>query len=89
MANNIDTTDGNQDNRSKGWFASMEEEKQREIASKGGKAAHEKGTAHEFDSEEGKEVGRRGQAKHNPSSGTYGIDCLDTGNNMLDNKEEL
>ena len=33
-------------------FASMDEDKQREIASKGGKASHEKGTAHEFTSEE-------------------------------------
>jgi hypothetical protein len=30
-------------------FASMDEDEQREIASKGGKAAHEKGTAHEFE----------------------------------------
>ena len=29
-------------------FASMSPEKQREIASKGGRAAHEKGTAHEW-----------------------------------------
>ncbi|SFN23809.1 KGG domain-containing protein, partial [Nitrosomonas communis] len=41
-------------------FASMDEDKQREIASKGGKAAHEKGTAHEFDSEEAREAGRKG-----------------------------
>ncbi|SFL76573.1 KGG domain-containing protein [Nitrosomonas communis] len=41
-------------------FASMEEEKQREIASKGGHAAHEKGTAHEFSSEEAREAGRKG-----------------------------
>jgi uncharacterized protein len=41
-------------------FASMDDEKQREIASKGGKAAHEKGTAHEFTSEEAKEAGRKG-----------------------------
>jgi uncharacterized protein len=46
-------------------FASMDEEKQREIASKGGKAAHEKGTAHEFTSEEAREAGRKGgQAAH-------------------------
>ena len=38
----------------------MDEEKQREIASMGGKAAHEKGTAHEFDSEEAREAGRKG-----------------------------
>jgi uncharacterized protein len=41
-------------------FASMDEEKQREIASKGGRAAHEKGTAHEFTSEEAREAGRKG-----------------------------
>src|SRR5215208_1705905 len=33
-------------------FASMTPEKQREIASKGGRAAHQKGTAHEWTSEE-------------------------------------
>lgn len=38
----------------------MDEEKQREIASKGGKAAHEKGTAHEFTHEEAVEAGRKG-----------------------------
>jgi general stress protein YciG len=41
-------------------FASMDDEEQREIASKGGKAAHEKGTAHEFTSEEAREAGRKG-----------------------------
>lgn len=45
---------------SKRGFASMDAEKQREIASKGGKAAHEKGTAHEFTSEEAREAGRKG-----------------------------
>lgn len=45
---------------SKRGFASMDEEKQREIASKGGKAAHEKGTAHEFSSEEAKQGGQKG-----------------------------
>jgi uncharacterized protein len=46
-------------------FASMDAEKQREIASKGGKAAHEKGTAHEFTSEEAREAGRKGgEAAH-------------------------
>jgi uncharacterized protein len=47
-------------NTSKRGFASMDAEKQREIASKGGKAAHEKGTAHEFTSEEAREAGRKG-----------------------------
>lgn len=41
-------------------FASMDKDKQREIASKGGQAAHEKGTAHEFSSEEAREAGRKG-----------------------------
>lgn len=41
-------------------FASMDEEKQREIASKGGKAAHEQGQAHEFDSEEARKAGQKG-----------------------------
>ncbi len=41
-------------------FAVMDDDKQREIASKGGRAAHEQGTAHEFDSEEAREAGRKG-----------------------------
>ena len=40
--------------------ASMDPERQRQIASEGGKAAHEKGTAHEFTSEEAREAGRKG-----------------------------
>lgn len=46
-------------NSSRG-FASMSAEKQREIASKGGKAAHQKGTAHQFTSEEARAAGRKG-----------------------------
>lgn len=38
----------------------MDMEKQRRIASKGGRAAHEKGTAHEFTPEEAREAGRKG-----------------------------
>jgi len=38
----------------------MDPEKQRTIASKGGKAAHAKGTAHEFTPEEAREAGRKG-----------------------------
>lgn len=45
---------------SKRGFASMDEDKQREIASLGGQTAHKKGTAHEFTSEEAKEAGRKG-----------------------------
>jgi hypothetical protein len=41
-------------------FASMQPERQREIASEGGKAAHVKGTAHEFNSDEARAAGRKG-----------------------------
>ncbi len=41
-------------------FASMSAEKQREIASKGGRAAHEKGTAHEWTTDEARNAGRKG-----------------------------
>lgn len=46
-------------------FAAMDQQKQREIASMGGKAAHESGHAHEFTSEEAREAGRKGgEASH-------------------------
>jgi len=38
----------------------MSPEKQREIASKGGRAAHEKGTAHEWTADEARTAGRKG-----------------------------
>ena len=57
----------NQDNNKsdKRGFASMDENKQREIASEGGKAAHESGNAHEWDSEEARAAGQKGgKASH-------------------------
>jgi general stress protein YciG len=51
---------GQSRSRSNRGFASMDREKQREIASKGGRAAHAKGTAHEFDSGEARDAGRKG-----------------------------
>ncbi len=41
-------------------FAAMDAEKQRLIASKGGKIAHQRGNAHEFTPEEAREAGRKG-----------------------------
>jgi general stress protein YciG len=41
-------------------FAAMDAEKQRQIASKGGKIAHQRGHAHEFTPEEAREAGRKG-----------------------------
>lgn len=38
----------------------MSPDKQREIASKGGRAAHAKGTAHEWSSAEARDAGRKG-----------------------------
>lgn len=41
-------------------FAAMTAEKQRELASKGGRAAHAKGTAREWSVEEARSAGRKG-----------------------------
>lgn len=53
-------------------FAAMDPEKQREIASKGGKASHQSGNANEFDSNSGREAGQRGgqnSARNRSNSG--------------------
>lgn len=41
-------------------FKSMDKERQRLIASQGGKAAHQCGRAHKFTPEEAREAGRKG-----------------------------
>ncbi len=41
-------------------FARMDANKQREIASRGGRAAHAHGTAHKFSTEEARAAGRKG-----------------------------
>ncbi|MGV5005916.1 KGG domain-containing protein, partial [Acinetobacter variabilis] len=53
MANQDNEKDTDNSNRG---FAGMEAEKQREIASQGGRAAHASGNAHEFTSEEAREA---------------------------------
>jgi uncharacterized protein len=65
-------------------FASMDRDRQREIASKGGRAAHEKGTAHEWTSEEAREAGRRGGLKSqrrrgDPSEAEQSVEDNDVG----------
>lgn len=46
-------------------FASMDPQRQREIARMGGKAAHERGLAHQFTPEEARIAGRKGgEASH-------------------------
>jgi general stress protein YciG len=60
MANQNTQNQGSDDGKSNRGFANMDEEKQREIASKGGQMSHERGTAHEFDSEEASRAGQKG-----------------------------
>jgi general stress protein YciG len=55
-----DRTMNNGERKERRGFASMSAEKQREIASKGGRAAHQKGTAHEWTSDEARNAGRKG-----------------------------
>lgn len=43
-------------------FAGMDPERQREIASLGGRTAQERGTAHTFTPEEARDAGRKGGA---------------------------
>lgn len=52
--------DINQSTKGRQGFASMSEEKKKQIASKGGRAAHQQGTAHEWDSEEARAAGKKG-----------------------------
>lgn len=78
-------------NSSRG-FASMDPQRQREIASEGGRAAHERGTAHEFTSEEAREAGRKGgqaraenrsarqRASSNPAAESMGDSSSNRGN---------
>jgi general stress protein YciG len=51
-------------------FASMDPQRQREIASEGGKAAHEKGTAHEFTSEEARRAGSMSHGNRQAAQGS-------------------
>ncbi|AVR97086.1 KGG domain-containing protein [Pseudoduganella armeniaca] len=65
-------------------FASMDPQRQREIASEGGRAAHAAGTAHEFTSEEARRAGSMshkndGNSQSGNGSGNRGGN--DAGNN--------
>jgi general stress protein YciG len=70
-------------------FASMDRNKQREIASKGGKAAHQKGTAHEWTSEEAREAGRKGgMASHRRKQQQQGGGSASGGGENLENPRD-
>jgi general stress protein YciG len=76
----------------------MTPEKQREIASKGGRAAHEKGTAHEWTADEARSAGRKGgQVSRGgrgrlivstPADETSGTDAPVLGGRFNDNNAE-
>jgi general stress protein YciG len=68
------TQNGQGNGKSERGFAAMDEQKQREIASMGGKAAHESGNAHEFDSEEAAEAGRKGGLSAHASGNAHEFD---------------
>ena len=70
MASSNQGNQGNKQGSSNRGFASMDPQRQREIASEGGRAAHEKGTAHEFTSEEAREAGRKGGQARSESNRT-------------------
>src|SRR3954464_7776170 len=54
-------------------FASMDSNRQREIASKGGRAAHKKGAAHQWTREEAQAAGRKGGlARHRKTQSVAG-----------------
>lgn len=55
--------------RSPRGFAAMDPQRQREIASLGGRAAHQSGHAHEFTSEEARAAGRKRHANTSSSAG--------------------
>jgi len=46
--------------KSRRGFAAMDPERQRQIASEGGRAAHRQGVAHEWNSDEARRAGRKG-----------------------------
>lgn len=69
----------NQQERAKArrGFAAMSAERQREIASQGGRAAHRQGVAHQWNREEAREAGKKGgQASGRKRSGNPTEDTI-------------
>jgi uncharacterized protein len=59
---------GSSQRKSLRGFAAMDPQRQREIASLGGRAAHQSGHAHEFTSEEARAAGRKRHARQGSST---------------------
>ena len=68
-------------------FASMSPERQREIASKGGRAAHEKGTAHEWTAEEARRAGRKGGQVSRGGRGRLAEDGVEESSTVLSSSD--
>jgi len=56
----VNRGDGSNGRKSNRGFAAMSPERQKQIASEGGRAAHRLGVAHEWSSEEARMAGRKG-----------------------------
>lgn len=59
-SNNEQNNSGNGNGRRSRGFAAMSPERQKQIASEGGRAAHRLGVAHEWNSDEARQAGRKG-----------------------------
>ena len=53
-------TEENENKKKNRGFAAMTPERQREIASQGGRAAHQQGVAHQWNKDEAREAGKKG-----------------------------
>jgi uncharacterized protein len=60
MTNNESKNTETSTKSSRRGFAAMDPERQRQIASQGGRAAHQQGVAHEWSKEEAREAGKKG-----------------------------
>ena len=79
----------NETRKERRGFASMSAEKQREIASKGGRAAHQKGTAHEWSSDEAREAGRKGGMASRGGRGKLPVVSTSSSSSVLSSSESI
>ena len=69
----------NDQQKSRRGFAAMSAERQREIASQGGRAAHQQGVAHEWSKDEARAAGKKGgqaSGSKRKSTGQNQVDVL-------------
>jgi uncharacterized protein len=66
-----------QEQKSRRGFAAMSPERQREIASQGGRAAHQQGVAHEWSKDEARAAGKKGGQASGFKRKTSGRENLD------------